>query len=109
MPKQNPKADAYKSARPESEGSRSVLVHNKRATSGPDLIDCDASILRTFLASVLRNGDCVAITYTSDGGAISFTVLAGGTRYKSYLVHPDELRLVLDNLWDACYGSKGRD
>ena len=103
MEKTGTRTDAYKSKRPESEGSRAVHVHNKRTKPGPDLADCDATVLRTFVSSVIRNGDCVAITYTQDGGAISFTVLAGGTRYKAYCVHPDELRLVLDNLWDAVY------
>jgi hypothetical protein len=103
MAKTRTEADAYHSARPASEGGRVVSVHSGGAKRNVEFADFDATTLRTFIASVLRNGDNCSITYTSDGGACSFTILSNGDRWKCYVTHPDELRLKLDALWDAAY------
>jgi hypothetical protein len=80
-----------------------VHVHSKRGKADTVLANCDAAVLWQFLCSCLVNGDCVSITDTSDGGAVSFTLLANGVRYKTYIAHESELRVKLDALFDAAY------
>lgn len=72
---------------------------------GPDeLIDWDAADPNQLLAAIVnwtRAGNAVTFGRTSDGGALSITLLCGGERLKRYATDAGELEQLLGAMTGA--------
>lgn len=69
-----------------------------------EVIDWDAADPHQLLAAIVnwtRGGNAVTLGRTSDGGALSLTLLAGGERLKKYAKDADELASLLKALGEA--------
>lgn len=78
-------------------------------SNAPDqLIDWDAADPHQLLAAIVnwtRAGNAVTFGRTSDGGALSLTLLCGGERLKRYASNADDLAQLLSALAGA-YGTE---
>lgn len=74
-------------------------------SSAPDeVIDWDAADPHQLLAAIVnwtRSGNAVTFGRTSDGGALSLTLLCGGERLKRYASNAEDLAQLLTALAGA--------
>ena len=80
----------FTSPTPRLEGKASRAATVRHAGVPFALSELDADELCGFIQAVVGSGDCVAFTLTSDGGALSITVIQGDTRHKAYAATPQE-------------------
>lgn len=80
----------FTSPTPRLEGKTSRAAVVRHAGIPFALGELDADELAGFVETVVGHGDCVAFTLTSDGGALSITVIQGDTRHKAYAATPQE-------------------
>lgn len=69
-----------------------------------EVLDWDAADPHQLLAAIVnwtRSGNAVTLGRTSDGGALSLTLLCGGERLKRYASDATELELLLKALAGA--------
>ena len=58
----------------------------------------DAEALKEAVAHWTSGGHAITFGVTSDGGALSISLLAGGKPYKLYASDPDELASLLERI-----------
>lgn len=76
--------EVYTTPKPAPAGSRSIVHGGKHSPRGFDVGCLDAEEIKHVLEVVVGHGDNVCFTLTSDGGALSTTVVQGGLRHKVY-------------------------
>jgi uncharacterized protein YfaP (DUF2135 family) len=104
MSKEPTKNGTYRSTKPESTTNGSTRLVTGRARGVIRWDECDAAEVLHFISTIAENGDAVTLTKTSDGGALSITVLTGRDRLKGYANGADvlleRLRDMLAELYD---------
>lgn len=60
--------------------------------------DADASLLAAAISHWTSGGHAITFGVTSDGGALSISLLSGGKPYKLYASDPDELASLLERI-----------
>jgi len=93
----------FTSPTPRNEGKTSIAANVRHAGRSFDASDVDADELAWFLLKVVGHGDCACFTLTSDGGALSITVIQGDTRHKAYAKDSEELIERCHDLLDELY------
>lgn len=102
-PKKNAKSEVYSSRKPDPSGTRSIVHNGKRAARMFDVSGIDADEVMHLLNMVVKSGDCLCFSLTSDGGALALTVLSGGVRHKAYATDPDGFLECATNLLAELY------
>lgn len=99
-----PKKQIYQSERPETTRASSTHITGRKSERCFVWNEDIAGDITYFLQVVLRHGDCVSFTLTSDGGALSVTVLQGTRRFKAYAKDCDQLLVRLHDVREELYG-----
>lgn len=85
------KAGIHTTAKPEPTGGRSIVHGSRRAARTFDIGSIDADEILHVIQTVVKAGDNVSFTLTSDGGALCTCVLANELRHKCYGKDPEEV------------------
>jgi hypothetical protein len=62
----------------------------------------DGPTLKACVGFVTGCGDAITLGRTTDGGALSVTILSGADRLKKYATTPAEAKQLLDDIIEAC-------
>ena len=90
--------------RPQFRGSARWQDAFVRSAAPDEVVDWDAADPNLLLAAIVnwtRSGNAVTFGRTSDGGALSLTLLCGGERLKRYASSADDLAQLLEALAGA--------
>jgi len=93
----------YTTPRPQETGTRSTILAARPGAREFDITDIDPGELANLVSVVVRNGDCVCFSLTSDRGALSIVVLQGITRHKCYAKDGEQLLVVSHDLLEQLY------
>lgn len=98
-----PKTKVHTTDKPEPSG-RTSINHTARQSARRFALDqLDDEELGHFVRVVAGHRDAVCFSLTSDGGALSVTVLQGTLRHKAYAATPEELLTAFTNLLAELY------
>lgn len=81
-----------------NEADRYAQLRNGKPSDAPTFTACTEGSIAAALDSVLREGDAIMFSRTSDGGALCVCVLTATDRLKRYAAHQAELDALLTAL-----------
>jgi len=100
-PKKPPKT--YNTPHRADAGAGRTFTPQKRSAR-PFELDAElADEVWAFMCRVLRNGDNASFTLTSDGGAITITILASPLKHRAFAKNGDELLEVMAQMLTELY------
>jgi len=99
----SPKKTVFQSSRPTPTRNGSVNIPARTNERQFALSEGIESEIAHFIRTVLKHGDLVCFTVTSDGGALSVTVVQGQTRYKGYAPTDDAAVSLFSDLISDLY------
>lgn len=97
------KREVYDTPRATGTRNGDVRVVGARACESFNLDALDAAELLHFVAVVVRNGDLVSFTQTSDGGTLCITVLCGKRQLKAYGRQPETIYARMSDILEVAY------
>ncbi len=75
-----------------------ALFGLERKASTLSWADADAGLLAEAIAHWTSGGHAITLGVTSDGGALSISLLSGGKPFKLYASSPEELQSLLERI-----------
>jgi len=93
----------YSKKRPDSRGTSRIVHNGKNAARMFDVGSIDASEIQHLLKVVVEHGDNLSLTLTSDGGALSITILSGDTRHTAYAATAEQFYVRAHDLLETVY------
>jgi len=98
-------SDKYRNQNPKptANAPRGERAYNDRRITGKPTtriqwLDVDAERLQSAVNIVAENGGCIILSKTSDGGALSCTVITGNDRLREWPASVDAAHEVFDGL-----------
>lgn len=72
-----------------SAGRYSGTATKRRTSQSIGWDECDAVAIAALVAAVTNAGDAVLFSRTSDGGALSLTIMTDGDKHREYFTDPE--------------------